>query len=91
MIEMIKNIACVNVIAEFTSEGVLIPLAVRWKDGRLFEIDSITYSNRCIGVMTSKASQRFLVKIAGQDRYLFYEANGKWFIEDRHTVLENGC
>lgn len=86
--EMVSNIVGVNVIAEFTTEGKLIPIAVRWRDGRVFDIEKITYSNRCIGLMTSKASHRYKVTIGGRERYLFYEADGRWFIEDKKHKLE---
>ena len=91
MNEMIQSVTGVNVIAEFTTEGKMIPIAVRWKNGRLYEIQKITYSTKCIGVMTSKAAYRYKVTIAGEERYLFYEANGQWYIENKRHVLVEGC
>ena len=91
MNELIQSISGVNVIAEFTAEGKLIPMAVRWNDVKIYKIEKITYSNKCIGVMTSKAAQRYKVTIAGEERYLFYEANGQWFIENRRHILVDGC
>ncbi len=88
MHEMIQSIAGVNVIAEFTSEGKMIPLAIRWKTGRIYKIDKVTYNCDCVGVMSSKNAQRYLITIGSQQRHLFYEANGRWFIEDKKHVLE---
>ena len=89
MNEMIQSIVGVNVIAEFTTEGQLVPMAVRWKDGKVYDIEKVTYENKCIGLMTSKAANRYKILIGGEERYLFYEANGQWFIENkRHVCLQ---
>lgn len=81
--EAFKTITPINVIAEFTVEGCLVPMAVRWKDGRIFDIEHIRYSNNCMGLMTSRKSHRYLVIISGEERNLYYEANGQWYIENR--------
>ena len=86
--EMIQCITGVNVIAEFTKNGNLVPMAVRWNDGRVFDIEKVTYSNKCIGLMTGRESRRYKVVIGGEERYLFYEANGQWFIENKRSPIE---
>ena len=88
MLDFIKGITCVNVIAEFTKDGTLIPMAIRWEDGRIFEIDRVLTSNKCIGPRTSKTSQRYKCIVAGHERFLFYEANGQWFVENQHALVE---
>ena len=85
MPEFIQSITGVNVIAEFTASGQLIPMAIRWKDGRIFDIEKVIYSNKCVGVVSGKASHRFKILVGGEERYLFYEANGQWFIENHRA------
>jgi len=73
--------AYVDVIAEFTPDGGLKPLSIIWEDGRRYEIDKVTDKRRAASLKAGGAGLRFTCMIQGQQTYLFYEENYRWFVE----------
>lgn len=73
----------VNVVAEFTKEGLLIPRQLKWQDGRTFVIDRIKDMRRAASMKAGGCGMRYTCQICGQDKYLFYEDNNMWFVEGR--------
>ena len=71
----------VDVVAEFSAGGQLRPLWLRWKDGRIFEIDRVKYCTRAASRKASGAWLRYTVMIKGKEACLYYEENYKWFVE----------
>ncbi len=79
----------VAVEADFDEYGAMKPRAIRWRDGRRFEIDRIMDVRRAASLKAGGNGIRFRVRILGQERFLFFEPGcnvmaltpGKWFLE----------
>ena len=61
-------------------DGKIMPLSITWADGRTFEIDRVT-GVRNAGSAAGGAGVRYTCMFSGQERYLFLEDTGRWFIE----------
>ncbi len=79
----------VEVIASFDVNGEVNPLSLKWEDGRIYEIDKILDVRPTASLKGGGAGTRYLVRINGQERYLFCEGQNvmnrhsfcRWFIE----------
>lgn len=74
----------VDVGAEFSDEGELMPRYLIWEDGTRYEIDRILSRERCASRKAGGAGILYVCRIKGQTVRLFYEENYKWFVEARH-------
>jgi len=69
-----------------SSDGTLMPTAIKWEDGHTYEIDRVTDVRRAASAAGSMGV-RYTVKIMGQERLLFYEdtysdtGQPRWFVE----------
>ena len=61
--------------------GQIIPKAIHWSDGRVFTIDTVSDITLTTGEKAGGVGLRYTCSIRGQQRYLFMEAVGKWFLE----------
>ncbi len=73
----------VDVVAEFTQDGCLKPISIRWEDGRIFEIQKVLDVRRAASLKAGGAGTRYTCLIAGQQKHLFYEDNNMWFVEGK--------
>ncbi len=73
----------VDVLAEFTKEGVLNPREIIWEDGRHYEVDKIIDTRPATSLKAGGAGIRYTCKIQGREKYVFYESNYKWFVEGK--------
>ena len=73
----------VGVNADFTPDGQRLPRAILWEDGRKFEIDRILDIKRAASLKAGGVGIRYVCMICGRQRYLFYEGNNLWFVEER--------
>lgn len=71
----------VNVIAEFTKDGNLLPRYFVWPDGRRYEIRRITDVRRAASMKAGGVGTRYTCMVENTPCYLFYEDNNKWFME----------
>lgn len=71
----------VEVMAEFTKDGELIPKSFIWTDGIRYEIERVTDKRCAASLKAGGAGMRYTCIIEGQQRYLFYEDNNMWFME----------
>ncbi len=71
----------VPVIVIFTEDGKVIPRAIVWEDRIIYEIDRVIDQRRCASLKAGGVGIRFTIKVRGKERYLYYEDNGKWFLE----------
>lgn len=71
----------VDVLAEFSRDGVLIPKSFRWTDGIVYQIDKITDKRRAASLKAGGVGMRYTCIIGGQQKYLYYEDNNMWFME----------
>ena len=83
-----KRRTYVDVIAEFDLVGTLHPEAIKWKDGRIFRIDTAK-EYRVAPLIELANTGRFTVVIHGEVRHLFIELMperfpvhfGRWYVE----------
>ena len=79
----------VNVVLSVDSTGFMKPSAIKWTDGRTFDIERIRDFRPASTAGNDIKGDCYTVVIKGQDRYLFFEeANphfsgriGRWFVE----------
>ena len=77
--------AYVSVNLDVNEEGATQPRHIRWTNGRIFEIDKITYRCRASSDKVGGGGIRYTVMIKGKESFLFQEGN-KWFVE-----AKGGC
>jgi len=71
----------VDVIAEFTADGVLLPRQITWEDGRKYEITRIKSKRRAASTRAGGVGEKYVCVVGGRDVSLFYEDNNMWFME----------
>lgn len=77
----------VEVTARIDEDGRITPLSVRWRDGRVFEIDRVLDVVRRASQRVGGTGIRYLVSIGGREKRLFFE-DPRWFVEE--TVADDG-
>lgn len=75
------NKVYVDVTAEFSKEGDLVPKSFRWEDGQVYEIERIKDVRRAASLKAGGVGMRYTCVIDGQEKHLFYEDNNMWFME----------
>ena len=74
----------VDVGAEFSDEGELIPKYVIWEDGTRYDIDKVKRHERCASRRAGGAGIMYVCIVNGREMHLFYEENYKWFLEAKN-------
>ena len=74
--------AYVSVNLDVDEGGTIYPRAIRWVNGRVFEIDRVTYKCRATSNKVGGGGIRYTVLIRGKESFLFNEGS-KWFVEAR--------
>lgn len=77
---IIPSKAYIGVTSYTDPDGKIMPLSITWEDGRTFEIDRITDIRRAASKAGGNGT-RYTCYFLGQQRYLFLEDDGRWFIE----------
>lgn len=75
------NKVYVDVTAEFSKEGSLVPKSFRWEDGEVYEIERVKDVRRAASLKAGGVGMRYTCIIGGQEKHLFYEDNNMWFME----------
>ena len=78
--------AYVPVTLDVDKEGASIPMLIRWKDGRVFQIEQLKYKCRASSNKVGGGGIRYTVIIRGKESFLFHEGD-KWFVEAK----EDNC
>lgn len=73
----------VDVLAEFTKEGVLNPREIIWEDGRHYEVDKILDTRPAASLKAGGVGIRYTCRINGLEKYVYYENNNRWFVEGK--------
>ena len=81
----------VEVTVDFTPEGLMLPRALVWEDGRRYEIDRVRAVQAAPALKAGGQGDRYTVSVAGRLTYLFFERSaaltgnvlGRWFVERR--------
>lgn len=72
----------VQITAEHTIDGKVRPLAIKWEDGRIFEVDRILEVRQAASLKGGGAGIRYTCRICNKQVYLF-DDEGKWFVEGK--------
>lgn len=72
--------AYVCVLAKFDESGGVVPLKIRWEDGRVFLIDRVLDQRRAASLKAGGSGQRFTVQVEGKTTYLWRD-DDRWFVE----------
>ena len=72
----------VSVNLDVDKEGVYDPRFIRWENGRIFQIEKLTYKCRASSKEVGGGGIRYTVMICGKETFLFHEGD-KWFVEAR--------
>jgi len=76
----------VEMSVRFDEDGTMTPVALKWEDGHVYEIDRVLDVRRAASAAGSMGV-RYAVRIMGQERRLFYEdtysdtGKPRWFVE----------
>ena len=73
----------VDVIAEFTKDGRLLPKSFIWKDGHIYEIQKVKDIRRAASLKAGGVGIRYTCIVDGLESHLYYEDNNLWFMEER--------
>ncbi len=79
----------VDVTAEFTKEGQMLPRSLVWEDGTQYIIDKVLKCKPAAAMRSGGQGERFTIRVRGRERYLFFERStelsgtnlGRWFVE----------
>ncbi|MBS1479209.1 MAG: hypothetical protein HP061_00040 [Christensenellaceae bacterium] len=80
MQETVCRKAYVSVNLDVDEEGAIRPRLIRWRNGRIFEIERIKFKCRAASDKVGGGGIRYTVIIRGKESFLFQEG-GKWFVE----------
>ena len=73
----------------FSEDGDMVPVHIKWKDGLVYEIDRVLDVRRAASAAGSMGI-RYTVKIMGQERRIFFEdtysdtGRPRWFVETKY-------
>lgn len=71
----------VDVLAEFTKDGLLIPKQITWEDGKKYEIARVVDIKRMASTKAGGVGERYLCVVNNKRVSLYYEDNNMWFME----------
>lgn len=85
----LNNKIYVEVVASFNRDGLCIPSAIIWENGRTFTIDKVLDIRQAASMRAGGQGDRYTIRIGGQQKYLFFERStkltgpvlGRWFVE----------
>lgn len=70
----------VAVLAKFNESGEIVPLKIKWTDGRVFSVDRVLDKRRAASLKAGGLGERFTVRIGGRETYLWRDGDC-WFVE----------
>lgn len=77
--------AFVSVDARFDKSGKVMPRAITWEDGRVFDIDEVKDVRRAASLRAGGQGMRYTVRIGRTTTYLFREED-LWFVERKCPI-----
>jgi hypothetical protein len=72
----------VEVFAEFTSEGLILPRYFVWEDGRRFAVDRVLDIRPAASLKAGGIGTRYTCSICGKRTYMFLDED-RWFMEGK--------
>jgi len=76
----------VEMIVKYLEDGTIMPLAIHWNEGELYEIDRVIDTRPCASLKAGGAGIRYTCMIQGHQKYIWLEEN-KWFVEAKGDKL----
>jgi len=76
-------------IVRYMEDGTIMPLAVRWAEGELYEIDRVTDVRPAASMKAGGAGIRYTCMIQGHEKYLWLEET-RWFVEAKSDNINVG-
>ena len=73
-------------IVKYLEDGTIMPLAIHWNEGELYEIDRVIDTRPCASLKAGGAGIRYTCMIQGHQKYIWLEEN-KWFVEAKGDKL----
>ena len=75
-----SNKVYVDVLAEFSKDGLLIPKEITWEDGRKYEITRVKDKRKAASTRAGGVGERYTCVVDGKEIFLFYEETicGLW-------------
>lgn len=70
----------VETIVQYLEDGTILPLAIRWDGGHLYEVDKILDIRPAASLKAGGAGIRYTCRIEGHETYIWLEGN-RWFVE----------
>ena len=67
----------VSVFCHIDTDGILTPLSIKWKDGRVWDIERVLHT--CRSTDFSFAGIRYTVLIGGVEKYLYLD-DTCWYV-----------
>jgi hypothetical protein len=79
----------VQVIADFSADGVMLPSVLIWENGEKYLIDRVVDIRQAAARKAGGQGDRYTIEVRGQISYLFFErvpqltgnVIGRWFVE----------
>ncbi len=75
----------VEVLLRANKEGVNLPLAITWEDGKVYEVDRVKYIDKAAALKAGGCGLRYTVMVCGKETYLFQEGS-RWFVEAKQYI-----
>lgn len=73
----------VGVTVYYDQDGGVLPLAIEWEDGTVYEIDRILDKRNAASTKAGGIGIRYTVKIGKTVTYLFFDCFDRWFVEKK--------
>ena len=74
-------------VASVTDEdGRVLPTAIEWEDGRVYEIDQVLDARHAASLKVGGTGMRYLIRIGRATTYLFHE-DPRWYVEAKRYTL----
>lgn len=70
----------VGVTTEWTAEGKIIPMVIKWENGRRFAVDRILDVRPAASLKVGGSGIRYTIRVRGKETFLFREQY-RWFVE----------
>lgn len=76
----------VDVLAKFDCTGNVIPMRIKWEDGRIFLIDNVIDIRRAASIKGGGLGIRYTVVINGKQTYIWRD-DDTWFVERKYLYI----
>ena len=79
----------VQVVADFNTDGMMLPRVVIWENGEKYLIDRVVDIRQAAARKAGGQGDRYTIEVRGHKSYLFFErvpqltgnVIGRWFVE----------